>query len=301
MQFKAQSYRGDVDRDRLHAFLVEANGTTDQSHYWHVGDLWWGLYQNTIFDPTQDVTLWTDEQDTLVGFSWFEAPSGVTMHVHPVWRGRGVVEQAMLDQFIATHPTIKDDDDGKLWTKAVDRDQATLTFLAAQGFERDPLHYLLLLRDLDDSLPPPSLPPGFQVRHVGAETEWTERVNVHREVWHPSRVTLDAYQRLRTVPAYQPELDLVVVAPDGSFAAYALLWLDQTNRIGEFEPVGTRSTFRGQGLGKAVMIEGLRRLQAAGMRRAFVVSLADNLAAVQLYTSVGFTISDREYLYGKQL
>ena len=73
-------------------------------------------------------------------------------------------------------------------------------------------------------------------------------------MWYPSKVTLEAYRRMRSVSDYTPELDIVVVAPDGTFAAYCICWLDPVNKIGEFEPVGTRETFRGKGLGKAVML-----------------------------------------------
>nr|MDQ2999218.1 GNAT family N-acetyltransferase [Chloroflexota bacterium] len=56
-------------------------------------------------------------------------------------------------------------------------------------------------------------------------------------------------------------------------------------------PVGTHPDFQGQGLGKAVMAEGLRRMQAAGMRRAVVGFDPNNAAALALYTSMGFRAS----------
>ena len=106
---------------------------------------------------------------------------------------------------------------------------------------------------------------------------------------------------MRATPDYRPELDLAVVAPDGTFASYCICWLDPVNRIGEFEPVGTRAAFRKQGLGKALMREGLRRLYDFGARAATVLSLADNEASVRLYTSVGFAVVDKEYLYSREL
>ena len=52
-------------------------------------------------------------------------------------------------------------------------------------------------------------------------------------------------------------------------SAYTI-WFDPVNAVGLFEPVGTHPDFQGQGLGKAVMAEGLRRMKAAGMRRAIL-------------------------------
>jgi len=60
------------------------------------------------------------------------------------------------------------------------------------------------------------------------------------------------------------------------------------NRVGLFEPVATHPDFQGQGLGKAVMAEGLHRMQAAGMTRAIVGFDPNNKAALALYTALGF-------------
>lgn len=90
---------------------------------------------------------------------------------------------------------------------------------------------------------------------------------------------------------------LVVVAPDGTLAAYCICWFDAVNRSGEFEPVGTSTAFRGQGLGKGVMAEGLRRLRQQGARVAYVTALGDNHAAQKLYEAIGFTTYTREYAY----
>jgi ribosomal protein S18 acetylase RimI-like enzyme len=68
-----------------------------------------------------------------------------------------------------------------------------------------------------------------------------------------------------------------------------------------FEPVGTHPDFQGQGLGKAVMAEGLRRMQAAGMRRASLVFNPNNVAARALYTSMGFRASRSFVGYRKAL
>ena len=63
------------------------------------------------------------------------------------------------------------------------------------------------------------------------------------------------------------------------------------NGVGLFEPVATHPDFQGKGLGKAVMAEGLRRMKAAGMKRAQVGFDPTNVAALALYTSMGFGAS----------
>jgi GNAT superfamily N-acetyltransferase len=90
---------------------------------------------------------------------------------------------------------------------------------------------------------------------------------------------------------YDGERDLFVRAPDGRGASACTIWFDPVNAVGLFEPVGTHPDFQRQGLGKAVMAEGMRRMQAAGMRRAVVGFDPNNVAALALYTSLGFRAS----------
>lgn len=79
------------------------------------------------------------------------------------------------------------------------------------------------------------------------------------------------------------------------------IWFDPLNGVGLFEPVGTHPDFQGKGLGKAVMAEGMRRMKAAGMRRAVVGFDPSNAAALALYTSMGFQASCYFAIYQKEL
>ena len=89
-------------------------------------------------------------------------------------------------------------------------------------------------------------------------------------------------------PGYRPDLDLAVIAPDGTFAAYATVWWEPVNRYIIFEPVGTHPDHRRRGLASAVMAEGLRRTAVLGAETAYVGSGAGKPSNV-LYESLGFT------------
>jgi mycothiol synthase len=66
------------------------------------------------------------------------------------------------------------------------------------------------------------------------------------------------------------------------------------------EPVGSHPAFQRLGLGKAVLLEALRRLHGKRMRQATVCTPEHHTAAVRLYASVGFTVLKRLGLYKKQ-
>jgi ribosomal protein S18 acetylase RimI-like enzyme len=102
-------------------------------------------------------------------------------------------------------------------------------------------------------------------------------------------------------PVYDPELDVVAVAPDGRIGAFCIVWPDPVNKVGLFEPVGTHPDFQRRGLGKAVMSEALRRLRERGMTEACVCTNANHTPAVRLYESVGFRTVDIHLTYTKDL
>jgi mycothiol synthase len=297
----SRPYAGEDDLRRVLSFLSSATSASPPGAYWHPGDAVWGVYQNTDFDPAREVRLWEDDGG-LLGFAWLEDPDGVVMQVHPHLRGSGVLEDEMLDWATCQTRVVYGEEAGdELWTRIPEDDGRLASFLSGRGFERDPDHALKMTQTLNGPPPIPAPPAGWTVREVGDEREWGERVEAHREVWHPSRVTPEAYRRLRRAPGYDPLLDLVAVAPDGTFAAYCLCWFDPASRTGLFEPVGTRPAHRGRGLGRAVMLEGLHRLHRLGARTAAVTALSNNRAAIGLYESVGFRAANTERLYGKNL
>jgi ribosomal protein S18 acetylase RimI-like enzyme len=91
-------------------------------------------------------------------------------------------------------------------------------------------------------------------------------------------------------PAYDGEHDIVAVAQDGQVGAFCIIWLDALNRVGLFEPVGTHPDFQRKGLGRAVMLEGLRRMKTNGMTQAIVSTSENNPAAIQFYESMDFQV-----------
>ena len=98
------------------------------------------------------------------------------------------------------------------------------------------------------------------------------------------------YRNVQRAPLYRRDLDLVAVAPDGELAGFCTVWFDEATRTAAFEPVGTHPAHQRKGLGKALLAEGLRRVQRLGATLTTVGSYSH--AAGALYASVGFTEYD---------
>lgn len=101
----------------------------------------------------------------------------------------------------------------------------------------------------------------------------------------------DVAARLAQCSLYEPELDLLVQAPDGDVAAYGLFWADPVTGVGLVEPMRTEQQYWRNGLARHVLTTGLNRLAARGCTR-FKVS-----SGHPLYLGVGFTpmAPDRTY------
>ncbi len=295
MDTTSRMYSGEAD---LPAMLRLVSEITDRerAQMFHIGDVLWGMYQNTVFDPTRHIRLW-EEENRLVGFAWIDRHNDLIVYADP---GHAAALEPEMVEWAERHlPTVAPDGKRRLHVQALESDAPFLALLDGRGYQREEAAYVYLRQELDQSIPPPEPPAGWSVRNVGDEQEWEERVNLHREVWHPSSVTLYAYRRMQGAPGYEHALDLVAVSPEGAFGSYCIVWHDPVTAIGEFEPVGTRAAYRRRGLGRAVLLEGLRRLRERSARTAIVYTKADNKPALTLYESVGFRVRDRFLIYSR--
>ena len=127
----------------------------------------------------------------------------------------------------------------------------------------------------------------------GEEDYWRMReflrrvfvANGRREVaWHVSRLDYARWHTCANCARVALE-DVATLweASEGDLAAFMMPFDDPT-RSAYFEPVATIPSHQKRGLGKALLTEGLRRLQRMGATRAFVGGYSD--AANALYRSV---------------
>ena len=169
--------------------------------------------------------------------------------------------------------------------------------------------------DLDNVSAVPWLPAGYRIRAVRAD-EAEARAAAHRAAWQPARigqlhvpptdlghaespVTTRSYEAVMNAWPYRHDLDQVVEAPDGTLVASALGWLDEANRSGELEPVGTEPRHARRGLATAVSLACLHALRTAGATRAVVYPRGDSRypAPRQLYRRLGFQPVARTVTY----
>jgi ribosomal protein S18 acetylase RimI-like enzyme len=246
--------------------------------YLHAGDIWWRYARS---EPEVHQFHLCFQGDQLIGVGWLDADF-LEIHLHPTLED--AVQDAVTRDILGWAALGRT---GNIKSSTAVTNNTLTAALEAAGYVKDDSEMLIYLFDLNNPLPNLALPDGFQARPV-LEDEFEERVSVHRDAFNPSKFMLQRYARVRSMPGYRPDLDLVVATPEGQFASYCIVWL--AGGVGEFEPVGTRTAFRRQGLGRAVMLEGMRRLKALGARWATVYSYPKNRA---FYEACGFVVVNR--------
>ncbi|NHJ48583.1 MAG: GNAT family N-acetyltransferase [Asgard group archaeon] len=157
-------------------------------------------------------------------------------------------------------------------------------------------------RPLDFSIVEVNLPEKYSIRNINPSNDFLKYKQVISAVFpHCSNMTQEIFNIYTTASFFNEDLDLVVVAPDGNFAAFCTVRLDPISKIAEFEPVGTHPNHRKLGLGKAVMLEGLKRLQKYQPKAIVIVDAANTEGANRLYDSIGFTDKIAIYHWQKKL
>jgi len=140
--------------------------------------------------------------------------------------------------------------------------------------------------------PPVELPPGFTLRPLGGLSEVGAYVDLHRRVFNSDSMTEGWRAAVLRQPAYDADLDLVIADPDDELAAFCIGWLGpngwDNQPSGQIEPLGVADRYRGQGLGRTIAGECVRRLYAKGALDVYVETDLDRNAALPLYEAVGF-------------
>lgn len=164
---------------------------------------------------------------------------------------------------------------------------------------------VLMMRPAAAPHPASALPPGYRLRALGGQAEVADYVTLHREVFLSESMTAGWRSRVLRQPAYLPDLDLVIEAPDASLAAFCVGWFDPAGFLGrpcgQIEPLGVGRQHRGLGLAKALLGECLRRLHAQHAEHVYVETDNYRNEAFSLYESVGFCVLREVHVFRQDL
>lgn len=304
-----RAYAGLQDLEKMCRLLIEGRKAHNGTYYVHTGDLsWWLFYPPLDHDLWQYISLWDDPDhpECLLGWSLLSPSwSAFDVYIQSKLRGSPTAKSMYCqgeEQITQLARTQKSEKIRMMWVSQED-DILGGHFLE-RGFERSAEAVVYMARSLEEAIPLPVLPEDVTVRCVAGEEEAGARSSAQYGAFEseaPFEKYVQRYLNFMRSPVYDAERDIVAAYPDGRIGSFCIVWPDPVNQVGLFEPVGTHPEFRGRGLGRAVMLEGLRSLQNWGMRTAIVCTNENNLPAVRLYESVGFATVDKHLTFEKNI
>lgn len=287
---KRRTFTGAADLKLLQDFNAAAIAVTDHCGYLHPGDIPHHIYNgNKYYDPVELMTLWGDDQGLAAWLLVAPSHKSFDAQVRPDLRGNDLEREVLefaYDRTIELMRQYKIDGD-YIYADAFRGDRARRELLTTLGWElEDKLPYVLNCTKINSSAVP-TLPDGYSFRSAKGIDDAVALVDVHNAAFGPIW-TPDLYRKVMESPGYEHQRELVIQAPDGTFAAFSIIWFDHLNRTGLFEPVGTHKDRRGRGFGRAIILYGMQKMAAAGMKFATVAHFGNNEAARGLYQSCGF-------------
>ncbi len=296
MKISFHPYQTEEDFWRMREFLRQVFLLNQRlERCWHVARLdyaRWHSCLNCAGVSLEEVAYLWEAQGELIAFLMPDGGRGEAhLCVHPGWQTIEL-EEEMLNVAEEHLPAIKPDGSRKLFVWAPDADDLRQELLLNHGYQKDDWPEYQWRRDLDVPVPEVQIPSGYNIRPLGDGLELLERCYASGLGFHEGDIKVAVenrddptwYRNIQTAPLYRRDLDLVVISPDGSIASFCTIWFDDVTRSAYIEPVATVPAHQRKGLGKAVLTDGLRRLQRIGATRAFVSGFS--AAANALYRSV---------------
>ncbi|MGE5573550.1 MAG: GNAT family N-acetyltransferase [Bacteroidota bacterium] len=300
-----------TDYSRVIGFLSEVYSINGNQHSWlparweYAEYLVGPLYRfRGCPDWHTTIQIWETERGRIVGVVNSENPDeNAYLQIHPDYRS---IEEEMVEWAEANIavPGADGANTRELVIWVHDNDPFRRGILGRRGYRQSEGCEFQTRMNLDAEVPPVELPEGYSIRSVAEGVDLDSRGEAVARAFNPSidehRISrqIEAYLMMRKAPSYRMDLDLVTVFHDTVVTSACIVWLDERNRTGYVEPVATHPDYQRKGLGRAVVLEGLKRLKNLGARVAYVNPYGE--WRCRFYTAIGFTPYDTYRAWAKE-
>jgi ribosomal protein S18 acetylase RimI-like enzyme len=287
MNIKLRQYSGLNDYKLVNDFLVAYYQHENQDGNW-LQSAWEYMHAHPYLDQAslRKIGIWEAagkiaavvHYESILGEAFFE--------FHPDYR---YLKNDMLDYAEKNlHATSKAD--GKFLHVFVnDVDEEFVSLVKARGYEKNDNESRAMCQFvIPNPFPEIKLPEGFRLTSLAEECDWAK---VHRVIWRgfnhqgeppAGEEELESRRKMFDTPTARRDLKIAVKAPNGDFVSFCGMFYEPHNRYAYVEPVATDPDYRHMGLGKAAVLEGIRRCGELGATVAYVGN------ELPIYQSIGF-------------
>ena len=267
---------------RVRDFLVRINRKNPIQY-----DFEWGRWEWAFSLPYLDtanlskIGIWEADGEIVALATYEEGPGSIYFCIDPAFH---FLKTEML---LYAQENLRSADGGlKILINNVDEELQLIAakhgFVATQELEGNAVY------DIDLEQIDYALPHGYSIISLADDFDI---VKFNRVLWRgfnhegePPTTEADLADRRTSISGPHLNLDLCIlaVAPNGDYASYCGMWYDNETEYALVEPVATDPDHRLLGLGKAAVLEGIRRCGQLGAKQAYVGS------SQQFYYQIGF-------------
>jgi len=281
IQFRNYTKQAGITEDyyKVRAFFIQLGYTEFTYTRWD----WMATHGYLEKSEVGRIGVW-EEEEKIVGVATFDCQLGEAFCLT-------LLEYAFLKKEMLLYAKDNLSRDGKFAIIITDTDLAFQNIAASRGFFATEMKECNAIFYLDKTPTTYDLPEGF---YITTMKETFDLYQYGRVLWKgfdherngegEFKVTKEKEQAGKE-EMIRPNVDLslkvAVVAPDGNFVAYCGMWYDPKAGYAVIEPVATDPDYRKMGLGKAAVLEGIRRVGELGAKTALVGS------SQQFYYSIG--------------
>jgi mycothiol synthase len=298
-------YRGENDLDAMVELMNTARPVEWRGDFPTPLDLY-ELLEG--FDIRNNTRLWEDSREQLAAWAFVDNYHNLCFEIAP-WADLNSLEKEVVAWGMQAIAPL-----AQVYIKPVtldascrEEDNQRIALLERNGFERQALCSLNYVRRLNEPFPEAHPPGGYRIRSVYGESEVKSLTALHQAAFGTENLSVEDRLTWMRVPGYDPALDLVAVAPDNSLAGscYVFISQEENARTGRNEgwtdPVTIHPNHQRRGVGKALLLTGLRLLADRGIEQAALGTSSENLAMQRLAVSVGFRIESTKVWFSKQV
>lgn len=180
-------------------------------------------------------------------------------------------------------------------------------YVLSRGFECSESVFSMR-RDLTQPMPTIRTPDGIRIQRwrMESQPEQEQYVAARNECFPEAPVKLENWQYFLSSPMWAVGTSIAAFAGDELAGNVAVYWNPDANlqsgvQSGQTENIFVRSTWRGQGIAPAMIVEGMQYLREHGMTEARLEVRALNENALGLYQRLGYEVVQQSRFYAKEL
>ncbi|MFW9915162.1 MAG: GNAT family N-acetyltransferase [Candidatus Thorarchaeota archaeon] len=300
MKLASRDYDPRSDFESVRQFLIATHEVTHSLQNWPPD-----RFENSHTEWAKDIRIWERKnkgtKPEIVGIANPESPRAYYIQIHPDYRS---LEREIIE-WIEEHRISNKENPNKkenLYLFSIKGDDRRETLLRDLGYENCGIHAYHRSRPVDLPISTVSIPKDFIIRNIRGKEDYRQLTEAIKVVFGHDLCTEEFYENvIAKASFYVQNLDIVAVAPNGTFAAFCTIRLDPVSKIASLEPLGVHPNYRRRGLARAIIFEALKRTQRY-KPAAFIISGAANTPeANQFYDSIGYFEKIEEYYWRKEI